>query len=80
MTWKNSPNDPPFEIEHLLGGLFGRSVGSRTQPPTVGRGEERVYLFTHETLRPVAQQQFGNSLAAYRDSLHSWADSYRNRD
>jgi len=70
---------PPFEIEHLLGGLFGRSVGSRTQPPAVGRGEERVYLFAHETLRHVAQQQFGNILAAYRDRLHTWADTWRDR-
>ena len=70
---------PPFEIEHLLGGLFGRSVGSRSSTSSVGYPDERVYLFTHDTLQPVAEQQFGNSLAAYRDRLHAWADTWRHR-
>ncbi len=70
---------PPFEIELLLGGVFGRSVGSRTGNPSVGYPDERVYLFTHETLRLVAEQQYGNSLAAYRDRLYAWADSYQQR-
>lgn len=70
---------PPFEIEHLLGGVFGRSVGSRTSSLAVGRAEERVYLFTHETLRLVAEKQYGKRLAAYRYRLHDWADTYRHR-
>ncbi|MGH3708776.1 MAG: hypothetical protein ACRDRQ_11880 [Pseudonocardiaceae bacterium] len=70
---------PPYAIQGLLGGLFGRSVGSRIRPAVSGRGEERVYLFTHETLRLVAQQQFGTSLATYRDRLHTWADTWRHR-
>ncbi len=68
---------PPFEIEHLLGGVFGRSVGSRTPWRSGGYLDEQVYLFTHETLRLVAEQQYGASLAAYRDRLHRWADTYR---
>ncbi len=70
---------PPFEIEHLLGGVFGRSVGSRTGTASAGYPDERVYLFTHETLRLVAEQQYGNSLGAYRDRLHTWADTYQQR-
>lgn len=69
---------PPYEIGHLLGGLFGRSVGSRISSLAVGRHQdEPVYLFTHETLRLVAEKQFGNSLATYRDKLHQWADTWR---
>jgi hypothetical protein len=70
---------PPFEIERLLGGVFGRSVGSRTGATSAGYLDERVYLFTHETLRLVAEQQYGASLAAYRGRLHSWAGTYRQR-
>ncbi|MBA2694649.1 MAG: hypothetical protein H0U62_02080, partial [Actinobacteria bacterium] len=70
-------DQPPYEIEGLLGGLFGRSVGSRIGATSAGYPDERVYLFTHETLRLVAEQQYGTSLAAYRDRLHTWADTYR---
>jgi hypothetical protein len=70
---------PPYEIEGLLGGLFGRSVGSRIGATSAGHPDERVYLFTHETLRLVAEQRFGNSLATYRDRLHAWADTWRHR-
>jgi hypothetical protein len=70
---------PPFEIERLLGGVFGRSVGSRIGATSAGHPDERVYLFTHETLGLVAEQQYGASLAAYRDRLHGWAGTYRQR-
>jgi tetratricopeptide (TPR) repeat protein len=70
---------PPYEIRRLLGGVFGRSIGNRISRPSAGYPDERVYLFTHETLRLVAEQQYGASLAAYRDRLHTWADSYKQR-
>jgi Trypsin-like peptidase domain/NACHT domain len=71
---------PPYEIDDLLGGLFGRSVGGRVSPtPAVGRPAERVYLFTHETLRAVAEEQYGESLARYRGRLHAWATDYQGR-
>lgn len=70
---------PPFEIDGLLGGLFGRSVGSRIGRSSVGYPDERVYLFTHETLKLVAEQQYGNSLTTYRNRLHNWADSCQRR-
>ncbi len=69
----------PHTIQGVLDGLFGRSVDSRTQSAGFGRTEERVYLFAHETLRHVAQQQFGNSLITYCDRLHGWADTWRDR-
>lgn len=70
-------DEPPYEIERLLGGLLGRSVGSRTGSPTVRYAGKRIYLFAHETLGFVAEQQYGNSLATYQDQLHTWADRYR---
>ncbi|MGH3780149.1 MAG: hypothetical protein ACRDRO_05820 [Pseudonocardiaceae bacterium] len=33
---------PPYEIEHLLSGIFGRSVGTQTRAPASGRPGERV--------------------------------------
>ncbi|MGH3852695.1 MAG: trypsin-like peptidase domain-containing protein [Pseudonocardiaceae bacterium] len=65
---------PPYEIEYLLGGICGRSLRTRTHTPG-----ERVYLFTHETLRLTAERSFGKSLTPYRDCLHHWAEIYRQR-
>ncbi|MEO7196698.1 MAG: trypsin-like peptidase domain-containing protein [Pseudonocardiaceae bacterium] len=65
---------PRYEIKRLLDGALGRSVGTRTSTPG-----ERVYLFTHETLRLAAEQSFGKSLPSYRNRLHRWADTYRRR-
>ena len=69
----------PFELNSLLGGVFGRSVASRGGTPGIHRTGERVYLFAHETLRTIAEQQFGGTLAGYRDRIHRWADGYRER-
>ncbi len=68
-----------FEIEPLLGGLFGRTIGSRFAPRSVKSPDERVYLFAHETLRVMAEQRYGAGLAAYRDRLHNWAQTYWRR-
>lgn len=68
-----------FEIEPLLGGLFGRTIGSRFAPQSVESPDERVYLFAHETLRVIAEQRYGTGLAAYRDRLHNWAQTYWQR-
>ena len=69
----------PFELNSLLGGVFGRSVKSRGGYPGIHRTGERVYLFAHETLRTIAEQQFGGTVAGYRDRIHRWADGYRER-
>ena len=63
--------EPPFRLEGLLGGVFGRTVA--------GREPDRRHVFTHETLRSTAVRSFGASLAGYRDRLHGWADDYRAR-
>jgi len=71
---------PAYALDGLLGGLLGRSVGGRVSPtPGLGREAERVYLFAHETLRETAVQQYGASVAAYRERLHTWAETYRAR-
>ncbi|MCD2193605.1 trypsin-like peptidase domain-containing protein [Actinomycetospora endophytica] len=69
---------PPYQLEPLLGGVFGRTVAGRTsRTAPAGRTGERVYLFAHETLRKTAAEQFGHQLQGYRDRLHTWADHYR---
>ncbi len=70
--------EPPYKLEPLLGGVFGRTVAGRASlyAPAARTGE-RVYLFAHETLRKTALEQFGNQLHGYRDRLHAWADENR---
>jgi hypothetical protein len=71
---------PPFELDGLLRGVFGRSIGGRISPtPALDRPAERMYLFTHETLRETAEQQYGTSLASSRDRVHTWAAGYQAR-
>jgi hypothetical protein len=71
-------NRPPYELDGLLRGVFGRSIGGRISPtPALDRPAERMYLFIHETLRETAEQQYGASLAGYRDRLHTWAAGYQ---
>jgi trypsin-like peptidase len=68
----------PWEIEDILGGVFGRTVGSRLHAPdAVQATSERLYLLTHETLRILAEQQLGKALTTYRDHIHTWADTFR---
>ena len=66
----------PFELDPLLGGLFGRSISGRVNPTGTDGDTERVYMFAHETLRVTAEQQFGTALTGYRDRIHTWADDY----
>lgn len=64
---------PRYELDALFGGMLGRSVGARA-----GRDQdERVYLFTHDTLREQAEHKYGTGLAAYRAQLHTWAERHR---
>ncbi|MBO3736603.1 hypothetical protein [Actinoplanes flavus] len=65
---------PTYQIDHLVGGIFGRTVAGRAEQ----RAERRVFLFTHETLRAQATERLGpHTLAAFRERLHTWAASYR---
>jgi Trypsin-like peptidase domain len=68
----------PYELDRLLNGALGRSIESRVST-SVGPAAERVHLFAHETLREIAQQQYGASVVTYRDRLHAWTDDYRSQ-
>jgi hypothetical protein len=62
---------PVFEIDHLLRGVFGRTIAGRA---------DRVLLFTHETLRVQAVERLGpETLARFAERIHIWADGYRRR-
>lgn len=67
----------PYKVRDLLQGRLGRSVSERR---TVGQrdgGTEIVYLFAHETLRELAEEDFGSDLADFREVIHQWAEDYR---
>ena len=67
---------PAFEIDRLLGGVFGRTIASRPAPHAAAR----VFLFTHETLREQATERLGpDILDGFAGRLHAWADGYRQR-
>ncbi|MEU1940627.1 hypothetical protein ACH49O_40975 [Streptomyces coeruleorubidus] len=69
---------PPFTLDNMIGGVLGRTVGSRSDPDTAGL--RPVLAFTHETLRQQAAVRLGTlALNHYRDRLHVWADTYRAR-
>ena len=69
---------PEYLVDSVLAGTLGRSVGSRTVPGP-GGSAARIYLFTHETLAKIAEEQLGRDLLRYRERIHAWADSYRER-
>ncbi|WP_250036576.1 hypothetical protein [Paractinoplanes maris] len=63
---------PPFALEKVLGGVFGRTVVGRAD------GDQgRLYLFAHETLRETAARGLGSRIETYRSKIHDWADGYR---
>jgi hypothetical protein len=65
---------PTFEIDLLLRGVFGRTIGGRTDP----HAAQRVFLFTHETLRVQAIDRLGpRTRAGFAERLHTWATGYR---
>jgi tetratricopeptide (TPR) repeat protein len=66
---------PPYQLEGLLGGVFGRTVADRVDH--TGTGSPRLYLFAHETLRETATRSLGTALGPYQDRLHTWAERYR---
>jgi lipopolysaccharide biosynthesis regulator YciM len=59
-----------------LGSVFGRSLRQRTDSYMRAERMERVYLFAHETLREIADEQLGYDLDRYRERIFEWADSY----
>jgi hypothetical protein len=65
-----------YRIEHLLGGVFGRTVRGRMHIELAD--PQFVYLFAHETLREHAVEALGPvQVDHYRDEIKTWADRYR---
>jgi hypothetical protein len=71
-------SQPQWTLDGKLGSAFGRSLYTRS---LVDRSSEdaadRVYLFAHETLRAIAEQQLAHDLGPYRQRIDAWADTYR---
>ncbi|WP_251800008.1 hypothetical protein [Paractinoplanes hotanensis] len=63
---------PPYALEQMLGGVFGRTVVGRADAD-----QGRLYLFAHETLRETAVRGLGKHIETYRRKIHGWADGYR---
>lgn len=84
---------PPYELDALFNGRFGRTLVTRDGGGSGFRSDAswptrsgdpwhppaKVYLFAHETLREIAEEQYGASIAGFRDRLHAWADACRTR-
>ncbi|MEU4088749.1 hypothetical protein [Streptomyces aureus] len=68
----------PYQLDGLLGGVFGRTVVGRADH--AGAVSPRLYVFAHETLRETATQSLGRALDSYRDRLHTWAESYHQQN
>ncbi|MEU8816719.1 hypothetical protein [Actinoplanes sp. NPDC048796] len=67
---------PAFEIDHLLSGVFGRTIAGRAD----AYSGDRIVAFTHETLLAEAMGRLGpDTLAGFRTRIHSWAETYRRR-
>jgi hypothetical protein len=67
-----------WTLEGRLGSAFGRSLDTRTSTDRPSDDPaDRVYLFAHETLREIAEQQLGRDLGLYRQRIDVWADTYR---
>ncbi len=59
----------PYEIDQVFEGRLARSL--------THRASSSLYVFSHETLRELAYQQLGSTLATYRGQLHDWAARYQ---
>ena len=70
---------PVFEIEENLHAVAGRTFTSRSSRWQPGAAPP-VYVLGHEELQTAATRFLGSTrLADYRQRLHSWAESYRQR-
>ncbi|GEC10409.1 hypothetical protein SSP24_80640 [Streptomyces spinoverrucosus] len=85
--------EPAYELRGRLGSAFGRILrlrgdagGEGGSGGPEGYGDDLVlytstrgYLFAHETLLTVAQDELGPDLGTYVERLHAWAKSYEER-
>ncbi len=67
-----------WETEEILDTAAGRTFNRLPSRWTLDGPD--VYLLGHEELQVAALSYLGNRLSGYRDRLHSWADTYRERD
>ncbi|MCS7480981.1 tetratricopeptide repeat protein [Umezawaea endophytica] len=63
-----------WQVVESLGTVTGRNFVSR------GGGPLAIHQVAHEELRATAARMLGPSVDAYRESLHGWAEGYRDRD
>jgi hypothetical protein len=68
----------PHRLDSVLRGVFGRSLRTRLSAyfPDAETPPARVFLFAHETLRVIAEEQLGSEVAVYRQGVHDWIRSY----
>lgn len=73
----------PYQLRKFFHGIRGRSVttasvsgGMRHSSPSAGSD---VYLFAHDTLRVLAEEQLGQSMDGFRHDIRRWIDGYRSR-
>ena len=74
--------EPADAVHTLLRGSLGRCVQSRRRRLAGSAGGAdggRGYLFAHDSLRQLAEHEFGSRLAGFRDRLHAWAAEQRDR-
>jgi hypothetical protein len=75
----SDPDVTEWDIEQLLSTVTGRSFASRVARWDPADGP-RVYLLGHEELQQDAVRAYGPAkLAAYRQRLHAWAQTYRHQ-
>ena len=71
---------PEGTLDGRLSSVFGRSLRTWLPPDKPsGDSADRVYLFAHETLQAIAEQELTHDLGPYRDRIDQWADGYRAR-
>lgn len=67
------------QLEGRLGGVFGRTLYTRLPTDALPEPLDRVYLFAHETLREIAEQQLAYDVDRYRQRIYDWANKYRDK-
>ena len=67
------------EAEGRLAAAFGRIFSTDVRRSELDRPADQVYLFGHETLQEIAEEQLAHDLGRYRQGIHEWAAEYRAR-
>ena len=68
---------PRFRLRATLTSVFGRSLQTTFPADRPHEDDaERVYMFAHETLQVIAEQELAHDLGSYRQRIDAWADGY----